>query len=412
MYKHILAVLSLICLYSQSIYSMGSSSFNSDSQEVPTSDSRTFYTYAIEELQNSYNRASGELKALVRKLQNSIYLKKPQTRIIFFIGKPGTDKTTSALMVAYKLQNKFNYEFINCPDLTGSNRGEGTVALRNRIEFILHANQTLEDNKGVILILDEIQELLDHADDPHYDTASMGRYLTAFLNEIRMNDKIFIIAICNDCGTFPDQIRSRMVGHIIEFKDITGAAAKMDAFLGQLKIQGVTLHPSCSREILIKKIRPIKEWSGRDFESLVNILINQFFEKDNTESTETIQIDSDSIDRAIQTVHRDKKIAAKSKDAETDQQQRERHHKDDQLNRDIESIRERFFRSNSSFGFIIRTIVNNYRIKNIRDLLNGGYLDSNQKDYFSIVLKTMKETEIKYLEDLITSIRSKDTIFE
>lgn len=410
MYKHILVVLSLICLSSQSIYSMSSSSSNSDSQEASTSDSRTFYTYAIEELQNSYNRASGELKALVRKLQNSIYLKKPQTRIVFFIGKPGTDKTTSALMVAYKLQDKFDYEFINCPDLTGSNRGEGTVALRNKIESSF-AKEYKED-KGIILILDEIQELLDHADDPHYDTASMGRYLTAFLNEIRMNDKVFIIAICNDCGTFPDQIRSRMVGHIIEFKDITDTAAKMDAFLGQLKIQGVTLHSSCSREILIKKIRPIKEWSGRDFESLVNILINQFFEKDNTEGAETIKIDSDNIDRAIQTVHRDKKIAAKSKDAETDQQQRERHHKDDQLNRDIESIRERFFRSNSSFGFIIRTIVNNYRIKNIRDLLNGGYLDSNQKDYFSIVLKTMKETEIKYLEDLITSIRSKDTTFE
>jgi Cdc6-like AAA superfamily ATPase len=425
MFKRLLLLLSIISLGSHSIYSMnqGSSSSSSTSTDtLPKSeigsspDSHSFYTYAVEELQNSYARASKELKAFIRKLQNAVYIKKPQIRAMFFIGKPGTDKTTSAVMVAYKLQDKFNYEFVNCPELTGENRGAGTVALRDRMELILYQNEKkLADGKGVIIILDEIQELLDHADDPHYDTASMGRYLTSWLNEHRINDKVFLIATCNDCGTFPDQIRSRMVGHIIEFKEITGAAAKLDAFLGQLKAQGVVLHPSCTPKILIKNIENIKEWSGRDFESLVSILINQFFENDNAEGVEIIEIDLQDIKRAIQTVYRDKEIAEKSKDAETDQQQRERHHKEDKFDRDTELIHKRVIDKIRIFlpiEEIIDMTIKNHEIRSLADFINGNYLAEASKRSLVEMLKIMKEDQIVYLENFIKNIRSRDAAFQ
>ena len=300
------AILSVLLLVS-STYSF---SMEQDEHQESIDRSKMFYTYTQGELEDSYDRSPKKLKYRIAKLLHPTFMNTPQVRGLFFVGEPGTDKSTAALMVAYKLQDKFGYEVIDCPDLTDDKRGGGTKALRNKLELVLETESTDPDERGTIVILDESQELLEHAEDPHYDTASTGRYLTSWINKQRMNSKAFVITTCNDYRTFPKQIQGRMIGNMIKFKELIEPESKIKAFFTQLEVHGITLAPLCNKALLENEIRAIKGWVGRDFEAFSAVVSDKYL--DDGGDLDSIQVNENQIRRAIKSISKDKNVAKQS----------------------------------------------------------------------------------------------------
>jgi len=260
-----------------------------------------FFNYTYAQLDRAYERAPREVKHLITMLQNPEFMKRPQLRVRMFQGEPGTEKSTSAYMVCYMLRNLFKCCPINCGDFSGKGRGTVPELFRKKVEEALASVEEdgsgRRDSRGVIILLEEIQEVLDYADDPHYDTATNARFLAGCLDRLKFNHKAFFIPTSNGDENFSNQIKGRLKGHTIFFKAIESSDERLAALHEHLRLRGIILDDSCDDAFLIDQMQKLDEWVGRDFELLVTPLIEAFL--DDCGDLSRIVINKDQVLRGI-----------------------------------------------------------------------------------------------------------------
>ncbi len=302
------------------VFAVNSNVYCVDGTKRSRNRGKKFLGYYHEELEEMYTRAPEKMQTLLKKVRDPLYSTIPQTRSAFFIGDPGTDKTTAAITFAYMLRDTHERELIDCVDFTVKGRGGSTENLRDKIKVLLQAK------RNMIIILDEVQELLDHAEDPHYDTASTGRYVKKILNNSRLNSQLFIIATLNDCKSWANHIKSSMRGRIVKFKGITTPEGRIEALKSRLRLKHIVTDPTVDTAFLKGIVDHMEGWSGRDFESFADLVVDEHLKKDNA-SLANCMATAVTIKAALAEMKEDIKISNYS-EQKTEFHQREKHHKE------------------------------------------------------------------------------------
>ena len=182
-----------------------------------------------------------------------------------------------------------------------------------------------KDTRGVIVLLEEIQEVLDHADDPHFDTATNARFLASKLDSLKYNDMAFILSTCNGDEYFSSQMKGRYKGNIIFFKSIEAPNERLVALHEHIRRSKIILDDSCDDAFLISQMQALSGWVGRDFEVLVTSIVNAFLDDDG--DLDQIVVSKDQVLRGIKEMQEAVAHAKKEK-PETAQQQAERLHRE------------------------------------------------------------------------------------
>jgi SpoVK/Ycf46/Vps4 family AAA+-type ATPase len=186
-----------------------------------------FKYYSKVHLDAAYEDAPQEVKDILIDLQTpDIDIADPDIPAAFFYGPPGTRKTTTAVMMAYKLGWGFN--MTRGTKFTGGERGTATVNLREHLKALTSPNLDGE-TIPVVAIIDEVEEILANANDTHYATDSTSLELGGFLED-RRNKNFLFIATMNAYTTFSEAMKSRMKCKVITFEKIVNPQQKVKAF--------------------------------------------------------------------------------------------------------------------------------------------------------------------------------------
>ncbi len=282
-----------------------------------------FKDYAQDQLDEAYEQAPVGVKTLLKRLQHpEIKLADPDIRAAFFYGVPGTGKTRTGIMLAYKLG--WAYIKKRATRLTEKNRGGATVNLRQLLDSMV-APEPGGTVVPTIGILDEVEESLEHAGDSHYDTASTSRELGGFLEDQRNNENFFLVSTLNKCETFQELMKSRMKGKRFIFETIIDPQEKVLAFIRKLCTDKIIME-QCSKRFLLDTVGQLKECSGRDLRSLANLTLDKAFEDSDLQGY--IEIKPKHVQEAVSQIKKDSKDLCCGKEEITEFKQRELHHRE------------------------------------------------------------------------------------
>lgn len=179
------------------------------------------------DLDRFFDVAPERAQVIVARLKNPQLLNRGTARSAFFLGEPGSGKTTMAKAIAYKLSQgknnstekeevdkKWRYHFLTSTDIKGEHRDQKAAFIN-----VLFADA--ERNLPMILIIDEIHQLLEHADSENYDTDATSKALWSNIDRQANKDNFFFIGLMNNDDKLPKPFQSRIRLRAIEFKPIT-----------------------------------------------------------------------------------------------------------------------------------------------------------------------------------------------
>lgn len=272
------------------------------------------------ELDAVYEDAPQEAKLIVQHLQDPSFLKMPGYRAAFFIGEPGTGKSTLAKAIAYQMYKTQGWQYtLDGPtSFAGEHRGVTAINLMN------HLNAAVEEKRcQSIVIIDEINHLLDRAESTHYDTDATSKALWTFLDKQQGNPNFFLIGTMNDCTKIPQQVKSRIVGSCIELQPVQSFDVKKKIFLSKLVDETTQLHPECDDTFLKAFFMPLQDWSNRDLVMLACEAL-KIFKQEGDQSAITI-IKKRHLEAGYRKLMAARKLLHFGEKVETDEECRERH---------------------------------------------------------------------------------------
>src|ERR1700722_1053448 len=131
-----------------------SESVPQSSIQMPQLSNELFENNKIEELKIMFEAAPQRAKNIVKMLQNPGSLQTGKFKYMFFVGAPGTGKTTTAQAIAYKMviESGWGYKFMTATDIVGGFRNQAAERLRNMLQVIR------EQIVPMILIIDELNK--------------------------------------------------------------------------------------------------------------------------------------------------------------------------------------------------------------------------------------------------------------
>lgn len=285
-----------------------------------------FHGYLPEQLEDIYQHAPEGVKLLVKRLENPhIVPAEMDIRARFFIGEPGTGKTMTAIMLAYKLG--WSLVRKRATDCIREHRGSTTVQLKKELEEMVSPLSKEGITKvPTIGFFDEIGAVLRRGDDSHYDNATTAEELGGFLEDQRHNKNFFFVATMNDGQTFLESMKNRMVGKIITFVTIIDPRHKVRLFQKKLVSTQIQLDDECDVPFLMKTIGALQEYSARDFRSLVDSVVDERMKDPLADAP--LHIKKRHIQNALAKIAKDKEMLKCGEKIKTDYEQCEEQHKE------------------------------------------------------------------------------------
>lgn len=272
-----------------------SSSSSSGTNELPG----YFEGVPIKTLLAAFNSAPEDARDIVDHLQNPWHFNDPSYRKALFFGEPGTGKTLIAKAIAYTMwlgggakekkeevengkdeqkseeeskkekeiekyrQQKWHYRFIASTAIEGSHRGEKAKVINELFKDVVK-------NSPMILIIDEVDRLLDHATSEHYDNDVNGPAIWINLDSQNGNHNFFFIGLTNNEKTLAKPFQDRM--RLCTYLFTTCADnAKRSQRLKDHTIDGDTqLHALVTDQFLIDLLSHYPEAGERDYQGIAS----------------------------------------------------------------------------------------------------------------------------------------------
>jgi AAA+ superfamily predicted ATPase len=283
-----------------------------------------FEGVSINDLEFAFRTAAPEdALDIVEHLKDPSLLDDGTDRSRFFLGEPGTGKTTLAKAIAYKMHTEaqWNYKFINSTDIFSlgfqqSSRNQAAINLGNLLDSII------ESGEPTLLIIDEVNQLLENADDPHFDTNTTSTLLWTFLDSQNYNNNFFFIGIANRLNKIPKPFKSRTILRIVRFKEITDPSIKRDLFIHKLADRSTQLHVEVDNAYIENLIKDTPGITGRDFHELALKARKLSWRENRTKKLKIVT--KDHLKEAFDTYVKEKELSEYDKLEQTDEDRRHR----------------------------------------------------------------------------------------
>lgn len=293
--------------------------FISQNQFFDSTDNNEHLTISsainAETAEQIFDSSSQEIKNIVSHLKDPNFLKNNMYRYAIFVGEPGTGKTETAKAIAYKMeQYGWKTLYITSGDVVGDKRNQTTVRLRQEL------TSAQMQSKALIVIIDELNELLEHSENEHYDTSTTSKFLWGFLDSQRNNPNFFMIGTMNRDTKLPQPLKSRIIASRIEFHTQINPDVKRTILHSYLTSGGVRLENEVSSQFLDEIITKCTQCSFRDLE-MIALKSRLIYLKHNYASNDIV-LDKSHVEYALKEYH-DAKIAMGYNDKEETEEERQ-----------------------------------------------------------------------------------------
>jgi AAA+ superfamily predicted ATPase len=226
-------------------------------------DDDLFENTRVADLKIVLQTAPKRAQNIVKILQNPGNLQVGKFKYVFFVGAPGTGKTTTAQAIAYKMvtESGWGHKFMTATDIIGGFRNQAAERLRLMLDAI-RANAV-----PMLLIIDELNKILDHSESKDHDNDTISTVLWNFLDKQNYR-KFFFIGLMNDHTKIPEALKSRVTLRCIEFTELKEFDAKRDLLNKSLLSFSAQLHADVKPEAVNELLNTNPSLSARDFNEI------------------------------------------------------------------------------------------------------------------------------------------------
>ncbi len=217
-----------------------------------------------EELNAVFEAAPWKAQEIVDHLQDPDALSEPEYRAILIVGGPGCGKTTTAIAIPYRAG--WEYNFIRSSELQRSHRNRATEMLLSELYGVKKSIK--ENGEKVVVIVDEFNKLLEHANDPQYDTDASSGAIQGFLDDMEGEDNFFFIGTMNDDTKMPDSMKNRIELDRVVFPPITDHILRRKIFCSKFVTPRMQLHEECDDEFIDSILELIKDCPPRSYKNM------------------------------------------------------------------------------------------------------------------------------------------------
>ncbi len=228
-----------------------------------------------EDMMSAYRDAPYDARVVVDHLTRPL---DPAWRAAFFVGRPGTGKTTAALAIPHLA--RWYFDFVPSGPLLSRYRNE----TKEKLEA--HLQRAVSSGKKVVVIIDEINRLLENFNSKKHDSDATSSALWMFLDSQKYNNNFFLIGTMNRDDKLPDPFKSRAVGSTVRFKMIPPNKLK-EILKGKITSPTMELDPECDDTFMDRFVQLIQseviDISPRDYESM-RFKIARLVRRDDPES--------------------------------------------------------------------------------------------------------------------------------
>ncbi len=284
-------------------------------------DDDLFENTRVADLKAAFETAPKRAQNIVKILQNPGNLQTGKFKYMFFVGAPGTGKTTTAQAIAYTMvtQSGWGYKFMTATDIIGGFRNQAAERLRLLLEAI-QANAV-----PILLIIDELNKVLDHSESKDHDNDTTSTVLWNFLDKQNYK-KFFFIGLMNNHTKIPEALKSRVTLRSIEFAEIKDIEAKRNLLIKSLVSFSAQLHTDIKEEALNTLLNTAPSLSARDCSELAFRLSELSWEEHSEQTTFIITLEQ--LKAVFNEFSQAKKDIKRGVVEETNEERQERHHLD------------------------------------------------------------------------------------
>ncbi len=210
----------------------------------------------LQEMVWTYNDAPEMVRDCVRHLEDPNFYRLPQYRALFLYGDSGSGKSTLAKAIAQYAG--WDQIFYTPQDIQGTERGRGAEKLRNKL------NEIIERKTKTVVILDEINQILEHAESEHHDNDATSKEFWTYLDKVHGNNNFFLIGTANQLHKIPQQVKSRIKPFACEINAPRTLSKKKEIFMRHMESSWTQVDTSALEPIenIIKKHN---KWTARDY---------------------------------------------------------------------------------------------------------------------------------------------------
>jgi len=240
--------------------SSSSHTASSDMGDQVEDDGKPVLTKAqIEEMAYVLTQADKKAQMIVEHLKDPTFLEDDEYRSAIFVGEPGTGKTTTALAIGHQMmvESGWQYKMLDSGAFLGKFRNQTAIKLKQFLRGIVALRAPM------ILIIDELNRLLEHANSEHHDTDTASTALWTFLDKQRGNQQFFFIGTMNDITKLPKPYKDRILFEFIQFKLISAPFQQAQALRYYLTQGKAQINPTLTDERLSALLVTIGSCSGR-----------------------------------------------------------------------------------------------------------------------------------------------------
>lgn len=284
-------------------------------------DDDLFENSRVADLKTALETAPKRAQTILKILQNPGNLQAGKFKYMFFVGAPGTGKTTTAQAIAYKMvtQSGWGHKFMTATDIIGGFRNQAAERLRLLLDAI-RANAV-----PMLLIIDELNKVLDHSESKDHDNDTTSTVLWNFLDKQNYR-KFFFIGLMNDHTKIPEALKSRVTLRCIEFTELKELDAKRDLLNKSLLSFSAQLQADVKPEAVNELLNSNPSLSARDFNEIA-FRLSELSWDEHPEQTIFI-ITLAHLKAVFNEFSRSKESIKRGTVVETNEARQERHHVD------------------------------------------------------------------------------------